>query len=1191
MDDVAQPQLLRASFAAIGVAMQQAHARQKHLWSTTEAPALTNQLAALEETIAILEKEIAARRAAAGAVAAPSDDGELLLGQLEDKLLKMQGILEETRRARFFPSVDGYTLRFSYGETYLGFKELTLERLRGTVRLKIVPGVSASGEAQVPSVRFVWDGCGQEEGGLLRFLGEGISLVQRKEMLGVSFSPNISFAKLDLSARFVADIPLVYHPKRGAWRLESGYRIELLSLRKEMDDGGETTEALLRLLVQAVVEGVARHLLLGQLGPRLGSYLHSARAAADLELEVDVFGIPLGTFDAPLGGGTESSRHAASLLGLGEEQVIALLEAQRRVARAMSPAASGSPSSATAATEASYAAAVTAAGLDASRGSSSSAVMAPAGPFRSLGEVMRYFSRRRLDEQLRAELVTLWADTLASVPTIDGVPLPQLEDLLVRIDVLALKPAEVSLRCLSLSVGVEPENALDAVADAVGDLLAANGVSHGSFSAVLDQFRSHAAGKIAAVRQSLSRAVMAVRGGVAGGYDGDACGVVGIHLARVCYEGSASLSRLVSPPHAPAVAVSSQVLADGRLRVDLSAASGFGAPRGGVATYAAVASEKEGAALNATAHLPFTRFAASLPDATSPSEALARYTEYLSSQPSPSTPPASPASRTAAALKDSPAAYTSPTVASLPPPPPPPPPHIPSAVSNDIANALTAAIGREDEVANRVRRETVAGIAAASGAVGVPLRRNGVGSPLAAAASASGQVAVQTAAVGSLDEAPGVATAVGATDTPLLRLLISRADGALLVAGAEAVCAVFARSDAPSQGGWIARPPPPTLPPLSTRLLGGAGAKDYDDDAGNGVHPAWGSTRTEQVVDVFENQRRLTMFRPYSAKDLFALDWAPFSDESGRVRYASIDEVAPPQGWEWVSGWRVDLASARGSDDGWQYGIHFNTGWLGASNPLTHVRRRRWLRRMERVALASPVRSGQSEAAPATVAVAAVPPPAETSSEVTAPTCNGEAVVATPEDVAAQQQGGLFQLSVAEGARLRLSAEGVEISGELDHIARTLAEGLESAADEWYVQPLATALQRFRRYISSPTLRVQAALEMSAVSTGEPGSLTVSLHGSAAHARTEGGDAPLVATTPEQGIELANLAEPRGASGGAAEGATERAAAPEYVVLVRNTVNLIDFVSDMHEIYRVLTDTISSQGTLPAQGRGERPSG
>ena len=114
---------------------------------------------------------------------------------------------------------------------------------------------------------------------------------------------------------------------------------------------------------------------------------------------------------------------------------------------------------------------------------------------------------------------------------------------------------------------------------------------------------------------------------------------------------------------------------------------------------------------------------------------------------------------------------------------------------------------------------------------------------------------------------------------------------------------------------------------------------------------------------------------------------------------------------------------------------------------------------------------------------------------------------------------------------------------------------------------------------------------MSAVSTGEPGSLTVSLHGCAAHARAEGGDAAMVATTPEQGIELTNLAEPKGATGGAAEGATERSAAPEYVVLVRNTVNLIDFVSDMHEIYRVLTDTISSQGTLPAQGRGERPSG
>ena len=51
-----------------------------------------------------------------------SADIELLLGQLEDKLLRTQHDLEDARRAHYFPAASGFSLRFSYNDTYVGFK-------------------------------------------------------------------------------------------------------------------------------------------------------------------------------------------------------------------------------------------------------------------------------------------------------------------------------------------------------------------------------------------------------------------------------------------------------------------------------------------------------------------------------------------------------------------------------------------------------------------------------------------------------------------------------------------------------------------------------------------------------------------------------------------------------------------------------------------------------------------------------------------------------------------------------------------------------------------------------------------------------------------------------------------------------------------------------------------------------------
>ena len=239
--------MLRARFAAIHAAHAEREAAEKASWKH-ESEALSNQIAAMEETIKVVEREI---RSASAALDKQDDasqaDREMLRGQLEDKLLTTQTQLEEARRAYYFPRVEGYQLRFSFGENFLGFKELLLERLCGTITISATPGLSRDGHTQLPAVRLQWQGSGDEPGVLLRFMGEGVSLVSRRELLGIALAPNLSLQRVDLSARFAADFPLVYQHRRRAWRLGDGFKVELLHFRQEdsaAEQGGATEQAL-----------------------------------------------------------------------------------------------------------------------------------------------------------------------------------------------------------------------------------------------------------------------------------------------------------------------------------------------------------------------------------------------------------------------------------------------------------------------------------------------------------------------------------------------------------------------------------------------------------------------------------------------------------------------------------------------------------------------------------------------------------------------------------------------------------------------------------------------------------------------------------------------------------------------------------------------------------------------------------
>ncbi len=122
---VSDAALLHARLAAVSAHEAERLASQQAAWRR-ESEALGLQISAMEETIALVEREIKIasaqleKEAAAKESAAEgerSSDREVLRAQLEDKLLRTQQELEEARLAYFFPQVEGYQLRFSYGET------------------------------------------------------------------------------------------------------------------------------------------------------------------------------------------------------------------------------------------------------------------------------------------------------------------------------------------------------------------------------------------------------------------------------------------------------------------------------------------------------------------------------------------------------------------------------------------------------------------------------------------------------------------------------------------------------------------------------------------------------------------------------------------------------------------------------------------------------------------------------------------------------------------------------------------------------------------------------------------------------------------------------------------------------------------------------------------------------------------
>ena len=345
-------------------------------------------------------------------------------------------------------------------------------------------------------------------------------------------------------------------------------------------------------------------------------------------------------------------------------------------------------------------------------------------------------------------------------------------------------------------------------------------------------------------------------------------------------------------------------------------------------------------------------------------------------------------------------------------------------------------------------------------------------------------------------------------------------------------------------------------------------------------------------MDVYENQRRQNVFRGFAAEDLLPIERAAWSDASGNVAYRSIEQVALPAGdghvaaWRWAEEpWRVDLDWGGRSDDGWQYAVNWGTGWLANPNPLTTVRRRRWVRTCEQLpteeeealsprAALSPSRAALSPSrAAAAPAADATEPGSKSRNGVASPAAGApsEAGV-TPNGVDHDGQGGgedeaataalgglvsaaaLLQVGTAEGVTVRLSAGEATASGMLlplvDHLLAVLRGESPLGMQPW-MTPIAFAVERIRKHLLGEQLRADAALTLRA-DTEAKGGLTVHLAGPTALFKDSDDE------TPQQ-----------------------------FCFTFRAEVNLFDFVEDVSDLVSALTTKVAAQtpfASLEASG-------
>jgi len=110
-----------------------------------------------------------------------------------------------------------------------------------------------------------------------------------------------------------------------------------------------------------------------------------------------------------------------------------------------------------------------------------------------------------------------------------------------------------------------------------------------------------------------------------------------------------------------------------------------------------------------------------------------------------------------------------------------------------------------------------------------------------------------------------------------------------------------------------------------------------------------------KFAEIWENQRRKTLFHQFSSSDLLHMmdaisERGQWSDEKGNDK--DLNEPAEP-GWSWEGDWQVELGKKGFDEEGWHYGLSWGVGVTGGGmsekSMGTSVRKRRWLRKMQRL--------------------------------------------------------------------------------------------------------------------------------------------------------------------------------------------------------------------------------------------------
>ena len=612
-------------------------------------------------------------------------------------------------------------------------------------------------------------------------------------------------------------------------------------------------DPLLRVVIQAVVEGLLKTVVHRQLGPHLGDYLRAATDGMELEMEVGVRGVPIRTFDAPLAdwasgklnsamkdakeaeraaAESTAAAEAARLLGLSGEQMRMLLDAQAKLPT--NPEPSESPAA-----------------------------------FSSIGHMLRYFRDIGLgdDAAVRDALGELWYEMVCSLPAARRSTPPDVPRLFTRLHTLTRKPATFTLRFRRLRFGVALKRALGAGCDAAAASLASSGAEHSSARSLLERFREDASKSLTGLTANLKTASLSLVGSLRGGRGGR----LRCLSRRLFFEGGLALSRLISPPNVKPYALTTRLLKDGRLQMLLA----IPAPP--------AATDKPGA-----------------PDA--PDASLV------------------PADAVAVAAPE-------------------------RLLSIHVAQ-LTASLMIGELEAMRIHLvQTADSTAQADPPPPAPLP------PL-----------VPPVSVPQGGHADGGASEATVSGSKPSAILAPTAHPPSLAASATG-----GRSFSPTR----------SFDPAAVAVPGSTDVQPAVDAAAAG-------RPSRRLVEVFENQRRLTAFHKYSAADLLPIgDPGCFSDEHCKEKYVEIDLVPlplPPNPppitnhasdggggggvWRWTDQWRVDREGGGKADDGWQYALNWNTGWLSGSNAITLVRRRRWVRHADLVLPTSPMARGQTIPAP-----------------------------------------------------------------------------------------------------------------------------------------------------------------------------------------------------------------------------------